>query len=158
MNLRLLCLVLCANLMTQPAWAARLACPDLSAAVQVNGCPTEEELQYTYTGYCSDNAKAYARETDACLRYADYWKMKNTVLWESKDGVFSAYLSCDLPLAELKAMRPTTMKIERQGKLSKLACSYPQGVKFTYRTRENCRIDNEAACAADATACQATCD
>jgi hypothetical protein len=65
------------------AGAAPYACPDLSAAKQVNACPTEEELKHTYTGFCSDNAKAYAKETDTCPRYEDYRAMKNTALWES---------------------------------------------------------------------------
>jgi len=53
------------------AAAATLVCPDLSAAAQVNACPPDEELKFTYSGFCSDNAKAYANQTDSCIRYED---------------------------------------------------------------------------------------
>lgn len=130
------------------ASAATLVCPDLSGAAQINACPTEEELKYTYNGFCSDAAKAYANQTDSCLRYEDYRAMKNVALWESKDGVFDAYVSCDKPPAEVRMLRSTGMKIEKQGKLTKLVCSYPGGVKFTYRTKGACQLENA----------QATCD
>ena len=75
----------------------------MSGAAQVNACPQEEELKYTYNGYCSDSAKAYANQTDSCIRYEDYRVMKNVALWESKDGVFDGYVSCDLPPAQADA-------------------------------------------------------
>lgn len=48
------------------AMAAAVACPDLATAVQVGACPAEEELKYTFTGYCSDDARAYKGDTDVC--------------------------------------------------------------------------------------------
>ncbi len=51
-----------------PVAATTVACPDLAAAAQVASCPAEEELRYTFTGYCSDDGKAYKgskEETDA---------------------------------------------------------------------------------------------
>jgi hypothetical protein len=157
-NLRLLLPALLAGLVSFSAAATQYACPDLASAAQVNACPTEEELKHTYTAFCSDNAKVYAKETDSCLRYSDYRQMKNLALWESKDGVFDSYVSCDLPPAKVKALKATGMKIERQGKLTKLVCSYPNGINFTYRTKAACAIADDKACAANATACQATCD
>jgi hypothetical protein len=130
------------------ASAVTLVCPDLSGVAQVNACPLEEELKYTYNGFCSDTAKAYANQTDSCLRYEDYRAMKNVALWESKDGVFDGYVPCDLPAAQVKALKPTAMQVERQGKLTKLVCSYANGVNFTYRTKGTCKVDNA----------QATCD
>ena len=47
------------------ATAGTMTCPDLAGAVQVNACPTEEELKFTYNGFCSDTAKAYANQTDS---------------------------------------------------------------------------------------------
>lgn len=141
-----------------PAGAAQYACPDLATAVQVNACPTEDELKHTYNGFCSDNAKAYAKETDSCLRYEDYRDMKNTALWESKDGQFDGYVSCGLAPAKVKALKATAMKVERQGKLTKVVCSYPNNVNFTYRTKAACVIDDAKACAADAAACKASCN
>ncbi len=130
------------------ASAVTLVCPDLSGAAQVNACPLEEELKYTYNGFCSDTAKAYANQTDSCLRYEDYRAMKNVALWESKDGVFDGYVSCDLPAAQVKTLKPTAMQVETQGKLTKLVCSYANGVNLTYRTKGTCKVDNA----------QATCD
>ena len=140
------------------ATAGTMTCPDLAAAVQVNACPTEEELKFTYNGFCSDTAKAYANQTDSCIKYEDYREMKNLALWESKDGVFSGYISCALPADQLKASKLSTMAVERQGKLNKLVCSYANNVRLTYRTKAACAVDNEKACKANPASCAATCD
>lgn len=146
-NFRLLVPALLAGLISLSATAAQYACPDLAASAQVNACPTEEELKHTYTAFCSDNAKVYAKETDACLRYSDYRQMKNVALWESKDGVFDGYVSCDVAPAKVKALKATGMKIERQGKLTKLVCSYDKGIRLTHRTKASCTVANaRAAC------------
>jgi hypothetical protein len=130
------------------ASAATFVCPDLSAAAQVNACPPDEELKFTYSGFCSDNAKAYANQTDSCIRYEDYRAMKNVALWESADGAFDGYISCDLPPAQVKALKPAGMTLEKQGKLIKLVCSYDKGIRLTHRTKANCTVANA----------QATCD
>jgi hypothetical protein len=140
------------------ASATDLACPDLATLVQVNACPSEEELQYTYTGYCSDNAMAYGNKTDPCVRYADYRKLKNLALWESRDGRFDGYVSCDLPAAQWQAAKPNGIKLASQGKITRLICSYPQGIQLTYRTRETCVIPDAQACAGNSAACTATCN
>jgi hypothetical protein len=157
-NLRPLCLALFAAVLSLPATAARLACPDLASAVQVNACPTDEELKFTYNGYCSDNAKAYAKETDSCVRYEDYRRMKNVARWESKDGEFDAYVSCDLPADKFRALKATGMKVVQQGKLTKLVCSYPGGISFSFRTKGACMVADDQACIADAANCMAACD
>lgn len=148
----------CLALAVVPAQAADFACPDLAGATQVNACPTEEELKHTYSGFCGDDKKAYSRETDNCVRYKDYRAMKNTALWESQDGEFSAYVSCDLAPAKLKLLKAKSMKIERQGTLNKVVCTYPNGIAFTYRTKSACRMADEKACAANAADCRASCD
>jgi len=140
------------------AGAAQLACPDVGAIKQVNACPAEEELKHTYSGFCSDDKKVYAGDTDNCMRYKDYRAMKNTALWESADGSFDGYVSCDLPQAKLKALKATGMKVSRQGSITKVVCSYPNGVNFTHRTKAACKVEDEKACAADADACRASCD
>jgi len=157
-NLRPLCLALFFAALSLPATAARLACPDLASAVQVNACPTDEELKFTYNGYCSDNAKAYAKETDSCVRYEDYRQMKNVARWESKDGEFDAYVSCDLPADKFRALKATGMKVVQQGKLTKLVCSYPGGISFSYRTKGACMVADDKTCVADAANCMAACD
>lgn len=141
-----------------PAVAAQYACPDMAAARQVNACPTEEELKHTYSGFCSDDKKAYAGETDNCMRYKDYRAMKNTALWESADGAFDGYVSCDLSKAKVQALAATGMKIEKQGTISKVVCNYPNAIRFTLRTKLACKLEDDQACAASAAACRATCD
>ena len=158
MNLRQLSFALALAVLHLSATAATLSCPDLATAVQVNACPAEDELKHTYTGFCSDTAKAYANQTVSCIRYEDYREMKNVALWESKDGVFSGYISCALPADQLKASKTATMAVERQGKLNKLVCSYANNVRLTYRTKAACAIDNEKACQANPASCTATCD
>ena len=157
MNRRILLAVILSSL-SLCASAAPLACPDLSVAVQVNACPTEEELKFTYNGFCSDTAKAYANQTDSCIRYEDYREMKNVAMWESKDGVFSGYVSCALPVGKVKALKPTGMEVVTQGKLNKLVCAYPAGINLTYRTKGACAVDNAKACASDPASCKASCD
>ena len=99
------------------AAAADLSCPDLATLVQVNACPNKEELQYTYTGYCSDNARMYDTKDDVCTNFQTYRKLKNVVLWESGDGAFSGYLSCDLPAARVRSAVARTIAVARQGSM-----------------------------------------
>ena len=140
------------------AFAATVPCPDLGKAVQVGACPAEEELKHTFTGYCSDDAKAYKGETDVCTDYRLYRALKNVALWESGDGVFSAYVSCDLPAAKLKGARAAAIKVGKQGKLTQLVCSYGEGLAFTWRTRAECRVEAGADCAANPASCKADCE
>jgi hypothetical protein len=144
-NLRLASLTLLLATLSLGAAAGTFSCPDLASAVQVNACPSEDELKHTYSGFCSDTAKAYANQTDSCIKYEDYREMKNVAMWESKDGEFSGYVSCDLPAGKVQALKSTGMKVEQQGKLTKVVCSYPQGVTFTHRTKASCSVDNAKA-------------
>jgi hypothetical protein len=158
MNKRKLSIGLLLAAISLGATAGSMICPDLASAVQVNACPAEEELKLTYSGFCSDTAKAYAGQTDSCIKYEDYREMKNVAMWESKDGVFSGYISCALPADQLKASKVSAMAVERQGKLNKLVCSYANNVRLTYRTKAACAVDNEKACTANPASCTATCD
>lgn len=124
--------------------AATVSCPDPATVVQVGACPSDEELKYTFTGYCSDDAKAYKGETDVCTDFQRYRQLKNVALWESADGVFDAYVSCEAPKDALKRARFTSAKVTQQGKLTLLTCSYEQGVNFVYRTRARCTLANGA--------------
>lgn len=145
-------------LLPLPAAAATVACPDLARALQVGACPAEEELQYTFTGYCSDSAKAYKGETDVCTDYRLYRALKNVALWESADGEFNAYVSCDLPPAQVKAARAASVRVAKQGKITLLVCGYGDGMSFTWRTRAECRVEAAANCAADPSSCKAVCE
>ncbi len=141
-----------------PAIAATVSCPDLAQAVQVGACPAEEELKYTFTGYCSDNAKAYKGETDVCTDYQRYRALKNVALWESADGVFNAYVSCELPAQKLKSAKVSAIKVEVRNKMTQLVCSYGEGLNFTFRTRATCKVSAAAGCAAHPSACKASCE
>jgi len=140
-----------------PATAAVVSCPDLAVATQVATCPAEEELKYTFTGYCSDDSKAYRGETDVCTDYLLYRKLKNVALWESADGAFSAYVSCDRPPASVKAAMASAVKVGKQGKMTQVICSYGEGVSFTYRTRTECKVEG-GDCATNPAACKANCN
>lgn len=156
MNLRL---AVCFLLLGPAAMAARaetVTCPDLGAAVQVGTCPAEEELRYTFGGYCGDNSRMYRGENDVCADYQSYRKLKNVVMWESADGRFHAYLSCDLPAAALSQARPATMSVGKQGKITRLACSYGEGMVFSYRSRGECKVQGGGDCTA--AACSAICE
>lgn len=144
-------LMLAANLAT----AETLACPSLATAVQVGTCPTEEELKYTFTGYCSDNARMYGKGDDTCTSYQNYRKLKNVVLWESADGEFHAYLSCDLPAAAVKEAKATGVAVNKQGTMTRVLCSYGEGIAFAHRTRAACKA--EAGPCADGV-CKANCE
>lgn len=140
------------------AMAAAVSCPDLAGAVQVAACPADEELKHTFTGYCSDDAKAYKGETDVCTDYRRYRQLKNVALWESADGVFSAYVSCDLPPAVIRGTKLAAIRVGKQGKMTQLVCGYGEGLSFTYRTRAECRVEGGADCAANPAGCKASCD
>lgn len=149
--------LLCGLSLTVPAMAATVSCPDLGTAVQVGTCPAEEELQHTFTGYCSDDGKAYRGETDVCTDYQLYRKLKNVAMWEAADGAFTAYLSCDLPTLGVRQAKASAVKVVKQGKMTQLVCRYADNVSFTFRTRAECKIDPDANCAADPAACKANC-
>ncbi|MCB1960119.1 MAG: hypothetical protein KDE68_06285 [Rhodocyclaceae bacterium] len=154
---RVVLMVLCAAPVLAGAESESLRCPDLSAVVQVGACPSEEELKYTFGGYCGDNKRMYETGDTACESYANYHKLKNVALWESADGRFDGYVSCDLPEASLRAAELKSMQLGSKRGLVRLACTYGEGVVFAHRTRATCEIESPAACAADASACVARC-
>lgn len=151
-----LCLVLALVSLAASAVAGTVSCPDLAAAAQVAPCPLEEELRYTYKGYCGADARLYGRDADHCADYASYRRLKNVALWESADGAFHTYLSCELPVAEIKAAKATRIAVVKQGKLTQVVCSYRDDVKFTYRTKAACQVEGAADCTAGG--CKASCD
>jgi hypothetical protein len=139
------------------AGAAQYACPDLSAAKQVNACPTEEELKHTYTGFCSDNAKAYAKETDTCPRYEDYRAMKNTALW-NRGWRFRRLRF--LRSAAGQGQGPQGQRHEG----GQAGFDHQAGVQLPERNQlhlshQGClQLEDDKACAAGAANCRATCD
>lgn len=140
--------------------AETIVCPEASGLVQVGACPSEEELQFTFNGYCSDNARMFDKpEEQLCTDYALYRSLKNHARYETADGRFDGYISCELktPLAKARAVR---IKVDKQGKVTRFACGYDNGANLTYRTRGKCVLAADAieACARDPLACKAECD
>lgn len=140
------------------AQAETVPCPDPAQAVQVGACPSEEELKYTFNGFCSDDNRAYGKDADVCTDYQRYRRLKNVALWESADGAFHAYLPCDLPADALKSAKASGIAVAKQGKMTRLLCRYRDGITFTHRLKAECTVAPEDRCAADPAACQATCD
>lgn len=139
-----------------PAFAESVPCPDLSDIVQVGTCPGEEELRYTYKGYCSDNARMYDKATDVCEDYGRYRAFKNTSLWETRDGRFSGYLSCDWE-GDLSRVKPKRIAVSKQGSVMRVACFYENGITLTYRTKAKCSVPVDA-CVNPGAACGAECE
>ncbi|MBK6355761.1 MAG: hypothetical protein IPF44_03170 [Betaproteobacteria bacterium] len=54
-----------------PAVAATFSCPDLTGAVQVNACPTEEELKFPSTGIAATTPRL-TQIRPIRVRYEDY--------------------------------------------------------------------------------------
>ncbi|MBI4742015.1 MAG: hypothetical protein HY777_10810 [Betaproteobacteria bacterium] len=143
--------------------AETISCPELSTAVQIGNCPTEDELNFTFNGYCNDNARMYDKEnTDVCTDYRRYRRLKNTAPWEAGGGAFQAYLSCDLPAVSIAKAGSSGIAVARQGKITKVVCSYRdtsgEPFAFTYRTRAECKVEADSKCAAKRGACKAICD
>ncbi len=149
---------LCLLLVPAAAAAETLSCPDLAAAVQVGTCPPEAQLKYGYTAYCSDNARMYDKSSADCADERAYRRLKNVSLWESADGVFQGYLSCELTTAEVKAAKPSRVAVAKQGAITRLVCSYPGGISFVNRSRSACKLQGDGGCAANPALCAAACD
>ena len=156
MYLRALFASICLAL-SVPAIADTLGCPDLSTAVQVNACPTEEELQYTFKGYCSDNARMYDKGEQVCTDFALYRLKKNVSLWETQDGRFAGYVSCETASVPLARGRAVSLAVSQQGSVTRVACGYDVGVTFTHRTKAKCKAV-VADCGAAPGSCKAECE
>lgn len=140
------------------AIAGTLSCPDPSTAVQVGTCPTEKELQYTYTTYCGDNARLYDKDKITCATYENYRRAKNLALWESRDGTFHAYLSCEQPQKELKDAKADRISVNKQGKLTRVVCTYGEDITFVHRAKADCKVSGDGNCAVNPAACKASCE
>lgn len=137
------------------AAAETLSCPELTGLVQVGVCPTEDELSYTFKGYCGDNGRLYDRGEQVCTDYALYRAMKNISLWETADGRFSGYLSCDAGRMPAPGARAEGVVVTRQGSVTRVACSYGGDVVLAHRTKAKC-VAAPTPCSGDA--CQARCE
>ncbi len=141
-----------------PAAAETVACPDPAQAIQVGACPAEEDLRIGFGGYCSDNARLYDKaDKQLCTDYGLYRAAKNIALWETPDGRFSGYVSCEPGRAGLAGAVVKGLRIDKQGSVTRLSCQYNTGLALSHRTKSACTAD-AAACAADPAACAARCE
>lgn len=148
----------CSLLAATAALSQELSCPQPGSLVQVSACQPDDQLRQSYIGYCSDNRRLYARDSDTCSSFEHFLQAKNTTRWESGDGRFEGYRSCQAGgPAALPAPR---MSLERQGAITVVACRYGAQATLTHRTRARCSWVDNTACAAgaDPTACRARCD
>lgn len=140
-----------------PAYAATpVACPDLSRAVQVGQCPTEDELRYAFASYCSEDARMYDKGDQLCTDFAKFRAAKNIVLWESADGSFHNYLSCKVSTDQIRKAKPAGIAVARQNGMTRLVCSYQDGISFTHRTKAVCKTEGDGQCSGGD--CKASCE
>ena len=151
----LLALALPAALFAGAAHAETLSCPALDKAVQVAACPSDAELQYTFMGFCGDNARLYGRDVFTCATFENYKAVKNTALWESTNGSFSGYLSCNLDTATLRASRALKMSVEKKNGLTRLICDYENDQRMVMRTKGSCTVEATDCSSGE---CRASCE
>jgi len=125
------------------AHAETISCPDLSAAVQIGVCPSEQELKWGYNGYCSDNARMYEKDGDTCASIENYKTLKDVVLWEV--GEFQGYLPCGQSPEQIKATRPVGVSVSKAGAMTRIACTYDGGLVMAYRTKQACKVEGAQA-------------
>ena len=136
--------------------AQTLSCPTQEQMRQVNACPTEGQLLASFHGFCGDDSKAYQGQTGPCADYEVFRRMKNTALWESADGAFDGYLSCETASPASALPRLSGVRVEKKGPITALVCQYGPDTQLTHRTRKACTVP--ASCASDPAQCQAVCE
>jgi len=135
--------------------AQTLSCPPPEQLRQINACPTEEQLRANFHGFCGDDSKAYQGQTGPCSDYQVFRRVKNTALWESTDGRFDGYLSCEAASPATALPPLSAVRVEKKGAITALVCQYGPDAQLTHRTRKACTVP--AACAIDPAQCQPVC-
>lgn len=138
--------------------AEPVACPNLVSASQVGNCPTDAELRYAFAGYCADDRRIYDRDPITCASIEVFKKLKNTALWETKDGVFQGYVSCLLKPEQVAAAKANGVRVKPEGKIHRLICEYENDIVFVRRSRAPCTVIGNAECGPDPASCKATCE
>lgn len=118
-----------------PAGAETLSCPDMSQAVQAGSCPTKAELEYGFTGFCSDNARMMDKES-ICNDFEKYRALKDNALWEA--GEFHGYLPCGLKPEQIRSAKAVSVAVGRAGTVQRVACTYDNETVMAIRTRAAC--------------------
>ncbi|MCP3850093.1 MAG: hypothetical protein GY694_07645, partial [Gammaproteobacteria bacterium] len=142
---RIRCISFCliSLFVTQPIWAINVyTCPDISKSVKIGGCPSDDELKRMFNATCgwddTENDNPHAK--GVCKNYSLFRKAKNTALWESKDGEYSGYLSCDKKESEIKATKLVKISTTLKKQINRVICTYEGGSELVLRTFEFCEI------------------
>ena len=142
-------------------------CPDLSQARQLAECPAEADLKRMFKITCGFERDPDAEKPELCDSYTEYKRRKNVALWESADGEFMAYVSCSIPVQQVKQSAVTGITVSQKNGLYKVSCLYQGGTRFTHRTRSVCRIPGvkpqptvviRSECGPDAASCKVECE
>jgi hypothetical protein len=151
---------------SNPVWSGNtVQCPELSQARQILECPGEEEIERMFKATCGFERDPNAKEPELCDTRTEFKRRKNTALWESADGEFSGYITCDTPAAQIKKLSATGIAVSQKNGLYKVDCGYRDGIKLTLRTRSVCKVPGvknsgvvmRAKCGPDASTCKAEC-
>jgi hypothetical protein len=165
---RLSAFAVVAVLAAQPLSAESVyACPDLSQARQVADCPSNAELEHIFSSSCGskNTTDENPHAKGACRSFKLFKQKKNTALWESANGEYLGYVSCNTPAAEIKAGRLVSINLLQRGRMDKITCAYDSGAKLALRTRESCQVPGAQPkgeqlsldCSADGGKCKAIC-
>jgi len=157
-----------AILAAQPLSAESIyTCPDIAQTRQVADCPSQAELEHLYYSSCGsrDTKEENLHAKGICKSFDMFKQKKNTALWESADGEYFGYVSCNTPAAEIKSGKLMSISLLRRGVMDKITCSYVGGARFTLRTRQNCELPGgkpkglqlSLNCTADDSECKVIC-
>lgn len=127
----------------QSAWAENVyTCPDISKAVKVGACPSEGDLERMFSSTCGsrDTKNENTHAKGVCSNFERFKKAKNTALWESADGSFEGYISCDAKESEIKAGKLIKISRSQKREWDSVRCAYEGGSELVLRTRETCEI------------------
>ncbi len=127
----------------QPVWAESVyTCPDISQARQVGDCSSEEELIRMFASACGPRTMPGEDPdaTEQCKSFEKFKQRKNTALWESADGGYMGYVTCNRPAAKIKKAKFLSINLGTKRVMDKIICSYEGGVNLILRTRESCQI------------------
>ncbi len=168
-NIRLSVFCAIVFLMAQPVSAESVyICPDISKAVQVADCPAEEELKHMFSSTCgaAETNSKDQKVSGMCKSFEAFKQRKNTALWESADGEYMGYVTCNVPATQIKAGKLLKISLAHVGVMDKLICTYEGGTELALRTRKSCKIPGAKLnlkfmilnCPEGGESCKAVCD
>jgi len=167
-KLRITVLCIFFAMVAQPVWAENTyTCPDIAKAVKVAECPSEDELVRMFDSTCGskDTQGKNPHAKGFCTSYKTFKMAKNTALWESADGEYMGYVTCNVPVDKIKAGKLQKISLGQKRVMDRIICSYEGGGELVLRTRETCKIPGAVVlgrymgrkCGVDDQDCKAVC-